>query len=173
MNKTKNGVRQDTWHQRKNGGFSVSLGKVNIAQHSKGGVFYSSFYGNNGKKITRSLKTHDKVTAKKLGLEMESKLLSETKNGNGIKQDIPKEKSNDLVRRNISDEAIRIVKVFDSVTGKRIPYEIQNPQFLYYYNGASTMRISDNKGEVHLVPAPGYRGAVHTIAMKKPGQITF
>ncbi len=71
-------------------------------------------------------------------------------------------RSNDLIKRDITDEAVRIVRVHDQVSGKRVPYEIPNPKSIFYYNGSSTMRILDSKGEVHLVPAPGYRGTVHS-----------
>lgn len=70
-------------------------------------------------------------------------------------------RSRDMIERDISDELSRIVETYDQISGRRIPYVIENPQKMYYYNGGSTMRILDNRGEFHLVPAPGYRATIH------------
>lgn len=78
--------------------------------------------------------------------------------------------------RDINDELARIV-VMKSVIGKTVDnqpiietveYRIDNPVVQVIRNGGVTMRIIDAKGEVHLVPGPGYRGATHKWIPRDP-----
>jgi len=64
-----------------------------------------------------------------------------------------------LIQKDISSEAYR--EVVCPATFCNHVYHIDDPQTMWFRPGGSTIRILDKTGMVHLVPGPGYLGAIH------------
>jgi hypothetical protein len=69
--------------------------------------------------------------------------------------------------RDVSDELRREVEMDDGFGG-RSTYVIESPVTQVIRKGGVTIRIIDARGTVHLVPGPGYRGAVHRWVPRDP-----
>lgn len=68
-----------------------------------------------------------------------------------------------ITERDLTSEAFREICL-----GNGTVYRIDRPVRLWHRIGASTVRILDAGGMVHLVPEPGHYGAIHRWEPKDP-----
>lgn len=75
--------------------------------------------------------------------------------------------STELTEFDLKSELWREYEMNDGFGG-RTTYRIEEPVKLVVRTGGHTQRIIDKNGIVHLVPGPGYRGAVIRWKSKNP-----